>query len=267
MSEEKVDDAFAQLHENRDKEAIDDLLVTVAKEDSLTQEEALQDIASLTNFGKRAAKRRLKEIKGKMPGPMESELTIERIVEIIPYSNEDDNRYRFEIELGGEKYEIELTSSELMGPGTFVKKIFELTREKIDFPNWDETLNHWMEEYRIETEKEEPISIEHDIAEAILSTIQGMMATKNWQEFKEMPKDRVFLSGNGGVLVSNRVVMGRANRIDRYASARKIRSLLDPVMCAGTSKKIRIDDGFFRAWRFDKEKLDEQGINFEGEET
>ncbi len=269
MSEEEkgeknnVDQAFAQLHKNQDKEAINNLLKTVAKEDSLTQEEALQDIASLTDFGKRPAKKRLKEIKGKMPGPMDTDLSIEKIIEIVPHTNEEDKRYRFKIEMEGSEHEIELRSTELMGPGVFIKKIFELTREKVEFENWTETLNDWMEKHTIEVKEEEPVSVEHDIAEAILSTMQGMRTTKDWEEFKEMSKDRVFLSDNGNVLVSNRVIMGRANRIDKYASARKIRSLLDPVMCNGSSKKIRRDEGFFRAWRFDRERLNQEGIKFE----
>lgn len=241
-----------------DTEDVIKYLALYADKNPARQQDAVDLVAQRTSYNKSTARDILEEQKSKksLKG-----FTIKQITKIVPINGDDETTYQFHIDYEGETHKFKIESSELVNPTTFKQRILELTDQLITFDSWHEKLNDWMETTEVEVREEEPLKDVHAVVEHIFDEFEMLQFTSELSKFKSFPDSMAHIDDETDeVHVSGRWIDNRVDSLNKDVSKRKVRQLLDDFMPEGSAKKVRKDDDQFRAWRFNKTKLEKLDV-------
>lgn len=254
---DEFDEAVVDVIRARDDEdedaAIERIMTVAARRDEATKQDAIGVVESKTRKTKSEAKALLRDHEGQRSREL---LAIDHIEKIVPVGDADEYRYRFHVEAGGERGVVELTTGALVHtPHQFQQQVFELTGTKVSFPEWDDTLNQWMDETEVVERDEDPLSNAHALAESFVDRVRGMEVVTSRDEFRSRPLHALLYEpGENRLLVAGKVIDDLRQSQPGDVSMQKARNILDPVS-AGNSESIEIEDDFSRVWPFDADLL------------
>jgi len=226
--------------------------------DSAIQAECIEAIAQNTDYIKSTIRDWKTDIEADRSRRL---IEVQSISKIIPHSADEPVVFEFEVVgKGGEEATFRIQSDDLMSSAVFERKVLELTNTRVSFDDWQGLLNDWLNEHEIEERLEEPISKEHAVVESVINRMRGMDPTDDMDEFRRQ-QQHIFVDVEGReAQVPGSVVQAAAREVRGETVTRKIRAILDPLMIKGKSRKVRIGDDYFRAWRFDLDDLLDAGV-------
>lgn len=248
-----LNDVMRAMDDEDEDAAIERIMSVAAGRDEATKQEAIEVVASKTRKTKNEAEALLRDHEGQRSREL---LTVERIEQIIPVGDADEHRYRFHVSAGGTTGVVELgTGSLVHSPHRFQQQVFELTGTKVSFPEWDETLNQWMDETEVVEREEDPLSNAHALAESFVDRVRGMEVVTSRDEFRSRPLHALLYEpGENRLLVAGKVVDDLRQSQPGDVSMRRARNILNPVS-AGNSESIETENDFSRVWPFDADRL------------
>lgn len=229
------------------------LRVVADKGDAAQRQEAVEIVAQHTDYNKSTAKDWIDEVESAVT---QGYIDVHEVVQIVPHDSNEPHEWEFHVTARGEDVAFRVDTTELMGPTAIQQKVFEATRVKVKFEDWDEILNEWLEQADVVERDAEPIELEHQVARDVIKNIGRATVTDDYDAFKRGEASVLLDDDEDEVLAHSKLINTAMSASNQDVKRRRLRSILDPCM-AGNAKSVRSDDGFVSAWRFDVEALDE----------
>jgi len=217
-----------------------------------------------SGWGKRDIKKQMKkereEAERKKKEERAPDYEIESITEVVPEISTHYRRYIFHMNVDGEKHDIPMTTKQVMKPKEFKRRVFELTKRKIeiDSDEWDEFLNEDFEELINETKEEEPISEPNDVLEKVFRTIESIEEAEDKEAFLNRPRGYYYINEadeeeeGDELIISSSLIQRICHKTGRGVSPRKVREIADEYIIDNTR---HMGKGI-RGWVFSKERIE-----------
>lgn len=261
----EIDEAVANLFTSKHdgdgavREAARNLLEVVANHDTPTQEEAVELLTEETKYGKSTIRDWFAEVTAEVT---QQRIEVERVLKKFPADTQDDVVFELDIVCDGERYDVTMPSGELMSERAFQQKILERTNTLIEFENWRDTLNDWLDQAEIVTVTAEPTTAHHAVVEGILENIATMTCYADASRMRELGTSYAYYDPDPDiddrdepvVWVSGTMVDDVGKRTTGDIDHTRTRAILAPYL-AHEYNSVRTFDGGFRAWAFDYDSL------------
>lgn len=124
----------------------------------------------------------------------------------------------------------------------------------LELDEWIDYINEWMAEVGV-TEVD-PLSVEGQVRERVLETIQEQDVASSWREVPKTPHIQMGYGDEDVIYVLSDALKDWVEDID--VSLRETREYLDPIMAGGTTRKT-VDYKRYRMWPFSVDKIKSKG--------
>lgn len=270
----EIDQAVAELYASKPdgekavKEAARNLLEVVAHHDAPTREETIELLKSETEYGKSTIRDWFAEVTAEVT---QQKIEVVRVLKKFPADPSDDVIYEFDIICEGTQYDVAMPSDAIQTERVFQKKILERTDTLIEFENWRDTINEWLDQAEIIEVMQEPTTAEHAVVEGILENIATMTCYATDQRMRELGTSYAYYDDapdiddrdDPVVWISGTMIDDVSKRTTGDIDHTRTRAILGPYL-AHEYNSVRTFDGGFRAWAFDYESLrDEELVDAE----
>lgn len=268
--DDELDEAVAELYAskpegaNEIRAAARTLLEVASKHDAPTREEALELVVAETEYGKGTCRDWLEELSAEVT---QQAIEIPEIRKRIPEDSTDPVIYEFSVRIDGEGHEITLTSDALTTETAFQQAVLERTDTLLEFNEWRDTLNGWLDAARIEEVEQEPVTPSHAVAQSILENLADTECHPKARYFRELGTTYTYYDDDPHIDgVDSPVVWVSAAMVDQVSRQTqgdidhsRTRQILAPYLASETDGVARLDGGF-RAWGFDHARLEDEGL-------
>jgi hypothetical protein len=218
---------------------------------AIDREEAVELITQHTDYNKSTVKEWADEIGDAVTRKY---ITVHGVAKVERWDPDEDMVYEIDVEARGQRATLRIESGGLMSSHEFEKQLLELTDVPVEIDEWRETLRDWLDAAPIEERMELPIDIEHSVAEQVIDRISGLEPTYDYEEFRFGHGQNLHVDDDEREALVPAKVVDTSTASDQNISRRKLRSILNDLL-VGHTQSVRRDDDFFRAWRFDLDRL------------
>lgn len=187
---------------------------------------------------------------------------VHKIEKVIPDVRDEPWQWIFHCTVRGDDVKIELPDHATGGSTAFETAVRNHAHTWVEFEDWGETLEEWMNTAEEVRRSEDPITVNHVAGEAVLDTISTLDLTVDVQIFKAAPTTHAYYDQEKSeLLVSSEVVNQAIDSKGRDVTAQKVHAILKDLKPDGKAVRPRTPDGDrFRAWRFEAGALEREGL-------
>jgi len=220
-------------------------------------DEAVDTIHTHTEYTKSTVRNWYDEISSEAAA---AEVTVRRIVKYHPIVPDDDVEWEIHGTADGERFTFKLNTTDLNTQTPFAGKILEVTDRAVEFENWNDTLQGWLDQATIEEDLKAPIGPEWAAAEDVLSRLGNLDIITDSRIFAQTDSNTVLYDSDEMALRANAALIEKAAEVHGDVNVRRIREVLDHVI-ERNSVTVRVDDDRYRrAWVFDATALVGMGV-------
>ena len=229
--------------------------------DRVKQTEAVETVSKYLDMNKSDVRGWADEVRAEAQTRRVEFLSVKRIEP--EYGKETPERdFLVEIRVDGKTETRRLTQEMMTSKEQMVSVLFGICGTRLDFDDWDYTINSLMDSVEMEDKPEGDAGVENAVADNLLNALKQFEATRDKEEFIEDAQTVLIRQDDpdvleGEILVDQKVIDNHCNAVQEEVDKRKVLSVLEEVLVDGDVLES-VGDRFSHAYRFDMESLVER---------